>query len=90
FKEFEYILLPNSPTPAFPIGSHVKDPIALYLADIFTVFSNLTGLPAISLPLFWHSNGLPFGVQVMANHFREKELLRLSEEWVDQFKVNKG
>jgi aspartyl-tRNA(Asn)/glutamyl-tRNA(Gln) amidotransferase subunit A len=56
----------------------VSDPIAMYLQDIFTVHANLSGNPAISLPLGAHSNGLPFGIQVMANHFEEKEMLNFS------------
>ena len=66
FKNFDAIILPNAPVTAFPLGEKMKDPIAMYLSDIFTVFANLTGLPAISIPLFWHSNGLPFGVQLIA------------------------
>jgi len=52
------------------------DPVAMYLADIYTVMANLVGIPAISLPLFKHSNGLPFGLQVMANRFNEVSLLQ--------------
>ena len=80
FKDFDAILLPTVPSTAFKIGEKTKDPIAMYLADIYTVFGNLAGLPAISIPLFRHSNGLPFGLQIMSNRFSELSLLRLSHQ----------
>jgi len=86
FSKFDAIILPNSPGTAFPIGEKLIDPIAMYMADIFTVYSNLTGLPGISLPLFWHSNGLPFGVQVMTNQFSELSLLQLSNHWMQSYR----
>jgi len=79
FSEFDFILMPTSPSVAFKIGEKTGDPIAMYLADIYTVFANLTGIPAISLPLFKHSNGMPFGVQVMAKQFNELSLLQASQ-----------
>lgn len=75
--DFDFILTPTTPTTAFKINA-VKDPISMYLQDIFTVHANLTGNPAISLPLGKHSNGLPFGVQLMSDHFTEKELFDFS------------
>jgi aspartyl-tRNA(Asn)/glutamyl-tRNA(Gln) amidotransferase subunit A len=80
FKECDFIILPTSPTTAFKIGEKINDPIAMYLADIYTVMANLVGVPAISLPLFKHSNGMPFGLQVMANRFDELSLLRISQQ----------
>lgn len=77
FKEYDMVLLPTTPTPAFALNA-VKDPISMYLQDIYTVHANLTGNPAISLPLGKHSNGLPFGVQVIADHFKEKEMFEFS------------
>ena len=79
FKGYDAIISPTVPTTAFKIGEKSDDPIAMYLADIFTVFPNLVGIPAISIPLFTHSNGLPFGLQVMSNHFEEASLLQISE-----------
>jgi aspartyl-tRNA(Asn)/glutamyl-tRNA(Gln) amidotransferase subunit A len=78
FNEFDFILLPTSPVTAFKAGEKMEDPIAMYLADIYTVMANLVGIPAISLPIFKHSNGLPFGLQVMANRFDEVPLLQIS------------
>ncbi len=78
YKSFDLILMPTTPTTAFTLGEKSDDPIAMYLQDIFTVLANLVGLPAISLPMGKHSNGLPFGIQLMAPAFREKELLEFS------------
>jgi len=58
----------------------MDDPIAMYLADIYTVMANLVGIPAISIPLFKHSNGMPFGMQLMANSFDELTLLQVSHQ----------
>ena len=84
FKEYDAIILPTSPTTAYKLGEKDKDPIAVYLADIFTVFANLTGLPAISIPLFKHSNGMPFGLQIMTNKQDELTLLQLSKLMMQQ------
>ncbi len=78
FRDFDFILLPTSPVTAFTAGEKMNDPIAMYLADIYTVMANLAGIPAISLPLFKHSNGMPFGLQLMANRFYEVSLLQIS------------
>ncbi len=75
--KYDVILLPTTPTTAFTIDA-VKDPIAMYLQDIFTVHANLSGNPAISLPLGKHSNGLPFGIQVIGDHFAETDMLNFS------------
>lgn len=86
FNDFDALILPTVPSTAFSIGEKVSDPIAMYMADIFTVFSNLIGSPSISIPLFWHKNGLPFGLQVMTNHFDELLLLQLSQKWIQQYR----
>jgi aspartyl-tRNA(Asn)/glutamyl-tRNA(Gln) amidotransferase subunit A len=80
FKNYDFIIMPVSPVTAFRIGEKMDDPIAMYLADIYTVTANLAGIPAISLPLFTHSNGMPFGLQVMANRFDELTLLQFSRQ----------
>lgn len=80
FSQFDLILLPTSPFTAFKTGEKLNDPIAMYLADIYTVMANLVGIPAVSLPLFKHSNGMPFGLQLMANRFDELTLLRVSHQ----------
>ena len=73
FTYVDCILMPTTPSTAFKIGE-VKDPIEMYLQDIFTVHANLTGNPAISIPVGTHTNGLPFGVQLMTDQFRENDL----------------
>jgi len=78
FDQFDALLLPTVPTTAFEAGRMEKDPIAMYLADIYTVYANLTGTPAVSLPLFRHSNGMPFGLQVITKKYNEVTLLELS------------
>lgn len=77
-KDFDVILLPTTPATAFEIDG-VKDPIQMYLQDIFTVQANLAGNPAISLPMGVHSNGLPFGIQLIGKHFEESALLGTSD-----------
>ena len=76
-KKNHVLLLPTTPTTAFNIGE-IKDPISMYLQDIFTVHANIAGLPAISLPLGKHSNSLPFGIQLMAGRFEEERLFEIS------------
>ncbi len=78
-KSYDFIMLPTTPTTAFELDA-VKDPISMYLQDIFTVHANLTGNPAISLPIGNHSSGLPFGIQLIANHFDEARMLNLSKQ----------
>jgi len=79
FRSYDFILMPDSPTPAFKMGEKMDDPIAMYLADIFTVMANLVGCPAISLPLYKHTIGMPFGLQVMSKNFNELALLQVAE-----------
>jgi aspartyl-tRNA(Asn)/glutamyl-tRNA(Gln) amidotransferase subunit A len=85
FKDFDFILLPTSPSVAFKIGEKMNDPISMYLADIYTVMANLVGIPAISLPLYKHSSGMPFGLQVMSDQFNELSLLRFSNRLINQY-----
>jgi len=81
FENYDFILLPASPGPAWKLGDNVDDPVAMYLADIFTVQANMVGIPAISLPVGTHAEeGLPVGVQFMANRFHESDLLAFSKQ----------
>lgn len=82
FNTFDFILLPTSPSVAFKTGEKMDDPISMYLADIYTVMANLVGIPAISLPLYKHSSGMPFGLQVMSDRFNELSLLRFSNRLI--------
>ncbi|RFM29831.1 Asp-tRNA(Asn)/Glu-tRNA(Gln) amidotransferase subunit GatA [Deminuibacter soli] len=81
FGEFDAIISPTVPAPAFKIGEK-SDPIEIFLADIYTVFANLTGIPGISLPLFTHPSGMPFGIQVMTSQMNEVTLLSLSKTFM--------
>ena len=74
-KDYDFILCPAAPTPAFKIGEKTDDPIAMYLGDIFTVQANLVGIPGISVPVSTSSEGLPIGMQFMAGKFEEAKLL---------------
>jgi aspartyl-tRNA(Asn)/glutamyl-tRNA(Gln) amidotransferase subunit A len=80
FKNYDAVILPTVPSPAFLIGDHRQDAVAMFLADIYTVYANLVGIPAISIPLYKHSNGLPFGLQAMCAPFEELALLQLSTD----------
>ncbi len=80
FKDYDFILMPTSPTVAFKLGEKTNNPVEMYLADIYTVLANLTGIPAISLPLAKDKNSLPIGVQLLADKFQEQKLLAFSEQ----------
>jgi aspartyl-tRNA(Asn)/glutamyl-tRNA(Gln) amidotransferase subunit A len=86
FNDFDIILTPTVPTTAFKSGEKSTDPVAMYLADLYTVYANLVGIPGISLPLFTHTNGMPFGIQAMTYQFRELSLLQFSYELMQQYK----
>lgn len=76
-KDYDFIMTPTTPCTAFDLNA-VNDPIQMYLQDIFTVHANLTGNPAISLPLGKHSDGMPFGIQLMSENKSEKDLFSFS------------
>ena len=82
-QEYDFILTPTAPEPAFEIGKGAKDPVVTYLADIFTVQASLSGLPAISLPAGNNSKGLPLGLQLLARRFEEQELLNFSKYFLE-------
>lgn len=77
-EDFDFIITPTTPTPAFNIGEQITDPVVMYLADIFTVGASLAGLPAISIPSGKNSEGLPLGLQVIGKRFKETSLLAFS------------
>ena len=84
FKEYDFVISPTTPHTAFNIGKKYSDPTEMYLEDIFTVQANLSGNPAISIPIWTHSNGLPIGLHLMADHFKEAELLSFSRALLDK------
>lgn len=76
FEKVDLIVSPTTPTPAFRIGEKIDNPLEMYLSDIFTVTSNLAGLPALSLPCGLSGNGLPIGLQIIGRPFDEETVLR--------------
>ncbi len=78
FKTVDLILTPTSPFTAFRIGEKTSDPLEMYLSDIFTTSANLAGIPGISIPVGKNSEGLPIGMQLLADQFNEAELLKMS------------
>ncbi len=87
FSEFDCIVAPTAPTPAFKIGEKSADPLSMYLSDIYTISVNLAGIPAISLPCGLTKSGLPIGLQILAKPFAEETIFRAayayeqSTEW---------
>ena len=79
FEEYDFVVSPTTPHTPFEIGKKQTDPTVMYLEDIFTVQANLAGNPAISLPLGKHSNGLPIGLHLMADNFKEVDLFAFSK-----------
>ncbi len=83
FASYDAIISPTVPAPAFKIGEKSNDPIEMFPADIYTVYPNLVGIPAISIPLFTHTNNMPFGLQVMTKAFDELTLFQVSQQLID-------
>jgi aspartyl-tRNA(Asn)/glutamyl-tRNA(Gln) amidotransferase subunit A len=78
FKKVDAIVTPTSPTAAFKLGEKVDDPLAMYLADIYTVTADLAGIPGISVPCGETKEKLPVGLQILGKHFDEATILRLA------------
>lgn len=81
FGEVDVIVSPTSPTTAFPLGEKVDDPLAMYLADIFTVSLNLSGMCGVSVPCGFDSNGLPIGLQIQGPSLGEEVILRTAHAY---------
>jgi aspartyl-tRNA(Asn)/glutamyl-tRNA(Gln) amidotransferase subunit A len=79
FQKVDALVTPASPTAAFKLGEKSDDPLAMYLADIYTVTANLAGIPGISVPGAPTKSGLPIGVQILGKHFDEATILRLAQ-----------
>ena len=80
FSNYDIIIMPTVPSPAFKFGEKSNDAIEMFLGDLYTVYANLAGIPGISLPLFKHSNGMPFGLQAMSNKGCETQLLQFANQ----------
>jgi aspartyl-tRNA(Asn)/glutamyl-tRNA(Gln) amidotransferase subunit A len=79
FQTHDFLLMPAAPSTAWNLGESLGDPVAMYLLDIFTVQANMVGIPGIAIPAGTHSNGLPIGLQLLAGHWKEAELLAFAE-----------
>jgi aspartyl-tRNA(Asn)/glutamyl-tRNA(Gln) amidotransferase subunit A len=105
FREVDVILAPTSPTPAFTVGAHTDDPVAMYLEDVFTVLANLAGIPALSVPCGFakgvipsspahagRTEGLPIGLQIMGPQWGEETILRAAHayEQATEWKTRKA
>lgn len=75
-EKYDVIIGPTSPTPAFKIGEKIDDPLTMYVGDILTIPVNLAGVPGISIPCGFSSNGLPIGLQIIGKHFDEETVYR--------------
>jgi aspartyl-tRNA(Asn)/glutamyl-tRNA(Gln) amidotransferase subunit A len=78
YADFDALLSPTAPTTAFTFGSKTENPLAMYLSDVCTIPSNLAGHPAMSVPYGMGDDGLPVGVQVMANALQEPTMFRVA------------
>ncbi|MDO8603766.1 MAG: Asp-tRNA(Asn)/Glu-tRNA(Gln) amidotransferase subunit GatA [Candidatus Omnitrophota bacterium] len=78
FQKFDAIVTPTSPTAAFKIGEKTRDPLTMYLSDIFTISANLAGIPGISIPCGFTKNNLPIGLQILGKPFDEEMILRIA------------
>ncbi|SNS97447.1 aspartyl/glutamyl-tRNA(Asn/Gln) amidotransferase subunit A [Ekhidna lutea] len=79
-EQYDFIISPTTPTTAFKIGEMKEDPMQMYLEDLYTVQANVTGIPAISIPIGFDNQGLPIGVQLMSKSFNEADLLDISKQ----------
>jgi len=87
FEKVDAILTPTSPTAAFRLGEKSNDPLAMYLADIYTVTADLAGIPGISVPCGQTKENLPIGLQILGKHFDEATILRVAHAY-EQFQVS--
>lgn len=79
FQEYDFIVMPTTPTTAYKLGEKITSPIQRFLTDIYSVQANVAGVPGISLPCGTDDNGLPIGIQVIADDFEESKLFQFSE-----------
>ena len=80
FKQYDVLVGPVAPTPAFKLGENTTDPIKMYLADVMTVPASMAGLPAISVPAGVTRQGLPVGAQLIGDYTSDRALLELAEQ----------
>jgi aspartyl-tRNA(Asn)/glutamyl-tRNA(Gln) amidotransferase subunit A len=78
FRNYDVIITPTTPTPAFRLGENITDPLQMYLNDIYTISANLAGIPAVSIPCGFTEDGLPIGVQILGRPFEEGVVLKVA------------
>jgi aspartyl-tRNA(Asn)/glutamyl-tRNA(Gln) amidotransferase subunit A len=81
FAQCDIVVGPTSPTVAFPLGAKASDPVQMYLNDIYTIPANLAGLPAMSIPCGFGEHGLPVGLHMVGNYFREAQMLNIAHQY---------
>ena len=81
FTKCDLLLTPTSPEPAFPLGERTQDPLKMYLADVFTISTNLAGNGAISLPCGFTKSNLPIGLQLIGPRFGEEKMLQAAHAY---------
>ena len=84
FEQYDLILCPTCPTPAFKLGEKYDDPLAMYLSDLFTTFVNLARIPSLSVPAGANKNGLPVGIQFAGKMFSEVKILQVAQAWEEE------
>ncbi|MBU2474071.1 MAG: Asp-tRNA(Asn)/Glu-tRNA(Gln) amidotransferase subunit GatA [Candidatus Omnitrophica bacterium] len=89
FEEVDAVLTPTSPTVAFKLGERVKDPLSMYLSDVYTIPANLSGLPAVSFPCGFDKQGLPIGAQLISRAFDEETLIKLGSAFEESTDFHK-
>tara|TARA_R110000796_G_scaffold74374_1_gene167278 strand:+ start:257253 stop:258677 length:1425 start_codon:yes stop_codon:yes gene_type:complete len=81
-SEYDFIIIPTTPTTAFKLGEHSKSPIEVYMADLFTVQASISGLPALSIPVGKDDDGMPIGLQIISAAFQEAKLFAFSRNLI--------
>ena len=84
FEQYDLILCPTCPTPAFKLGEKYDDPLAMYLSDLFTTFVNLARIPSLSVPAGANKDGLPVGIQFAGKMFSEAKILQIAQAWEEE------
>ena len=86
FKKCDVVSMPTTPDGAFQLGA-IKDPVQMYLEDIFTIAQNLAGIPAISIPSGFTSDGRPLGIQIIGDLQREKDVFQMAHAFEQKSKL---
>ncbi len=86
-SRYDFLVMPTTPTTAFRLGEHTENPLEMYLADLFSVQANVAGVPAVSVPCGKDNNGLPIGLQIVADDFEEQKLLHFSNLIVNRVRA---